>query len=90
MIFEADHWRKARKGYVDAARQCKATLTDKDGCWSYDTSDERVKLAMDFWLHRARNAHAFALGRKPVIKNFYYADNNGSYSGELYAYKRTD
>lgn len=85
LLADPEHWRKARASYMQGARGCKATLTNPNGYWRYDPQDPRVKKAVDFWLHRARNAHAFALGRKPVIPNFVCIDGGFVYQGPLYA-----
>lgn len=84
-LFSKEYWQKKRAEYLQCARECKEILTDQGGHWSYQISDERLKDAMQPWVDRAKNAHAFALGRKPVICNFYYQDEKISYKGNIYA-----
>lgn len=83
-ICDPEYWRNARKGYMDAARSCCAVLTDPNGYWKYKRDDTRVKKALAAWVHRARNAHAFALGRKPVIPNFISINGGQVKQGALY------
>lgn len=80
-LFSADHWRKKRADYMQGARGCRDALL-KQG---YARDDERVKKALEFWVYRARNAHAFALGRKPVIPNMAVITNEGAFSLPMYA-----
>lgn len=83
-IFEPAYWAKARWDYMDAARACLEALTRQDGYWKYSRNDPRVKKALGAWVHRARNAHAFALGRKPVIPSFIHIDGGRVTQGALY------
>jgi hypothetical protein len=50
-----------------------------------DKDDPSVKDAVGVWVEKARNAHAFALGRKPLISNFVFVDHGVATAGELYA-----
>ncbi|HZZ77463.1 MAG TPA: hypothetical protein VFE62_03030 [Gemmataceae bacterium] len=88
MLTDPERWRKARGAYMQEARRCKATLTDMRSHWRYAPDDIRVKEAVAKWVTRARNAHAFALGRKPVIEHFLIIDGNRSCMGPLYAGRR--
>jgi hypothetical protein len=85
LLTDAAHWRSKRAEYLQGARNCKETLTNPNGHWRYPPNDPRVNAAVAKWVIRARNAHAFALGRKPVIPNFLYMGPEGSYQGPLYA-----
>lgn len=75
-IIHADYWRKARTEYMDAARACRDALTRADGYWCYERTDPRVKIALGAWVQRARNAHAIALGRRPVMPNVIIIQND--------------
>ena len=83
-LLSPSRWRNARAKYMAEARACRATLTDPQGLWRYSPDDARVAKAVEFWLHRARNAHAFAMGRKP-IGNFVIVNRGEFYQGPLYA-----
>ncbi len=78
-------WFKARDEDMKSARSCRAVLTSPNASWGYAPDDERVKAAVAYWVRRARNAHAFALGRKPVITEFIAADGEVAVTGPLYA-----
>ena len=84
-IGDRQYWGEKRWEYLDAARECRAALTRSDGLYGYDASDERVKAAMRFWIHRARDAHAFALGRKPVVSGAVVIASGRASIGDLYA-----
>ena len=78
-LTDAAHWRKVRASYLQAARRCKAELVRQG------VSDDRVHAALGYWLTRARNAHAFAMGRKPVSDRFLIINQGSAEIGPLYA-----
>ena len=84
-LFSKSRWAANRAEYLDAARRSRETLTDPSGFWRYASDDQRVKDAVAFWIHRARNAHAFALGRKPVIENAIIGVYGATRQGAIYA-----
>lgn len=84
-LTDSKSWAKKRQENLDMARRCKEVLTDPNSYWRYTPDDERVKLAVNSWVERARKAHEFSLGRKPVIENFVYIGNGINYNGALYA-----
>lgn len=83
-LLNSDRWKKKRTEYMIAARACRDALTNPEGYWKLEPTDPRVKEAMSFWVHRARNSHAFALGRKPVIPNVIVISDARVYSGAAY------
>lgn len=85
MFNDAAYWRNARAGYLTAARECRAVLTDPKGFWRYSPADPRVREAVRKWVARAKKAHAFTLGREPVVKNFVFIGQQGAYQGPAYA-----
>lgn len=84
ILTSAPEWRKKRREYFIAARACRDALTNPEGYWRYDIQDERVKDAVGKWVARARKAHDFSLGRKPVIENFVMMNSQSVYQGNLY------
>ena len=62
-------WIRKRDEAIQMARDTRATLTRPDGHWRYPDDDPRVAKAVQFWVDRARRAHAIALGRQPIIRN---------------------
>jgi hypothetical protein len=78
-------WRRARHEYMRAARATKELLTNPESYWKYSPDDERLQVAVEAWVDRARNAHKFFMGREPIIKNLIVIQNGESISGEAYA-----
>lgn len=83
-IFTQRHWKKARAGYMNQARLCKETLTDPLGHWRLDAGDERVKMAVQCWIDRARRAHAIALGRVALMENAVLVCNGAAVRGSVF------
>jgi hypothetical protein len=84
-LFTTSHWIKARTEYLTAARACRDTLTNPEGYWKYSAEDDRVKAAVQKWVQRAREAHAIALGRRPVIEKAIVINQGEAVTGSLYA-----
>lgn len=82
MLTDAKGWFEARDSYMKAARNCRDTLIEARG---HKPGDDRVKAAVGSWVKRARNAHAFALGRSPVIKKAVIIDSHGVSEGSIWA-----
>lgn len=82
-ITDPNHWRKLRKDYMDSARACKATLTHSDGFWKLSPNDKQVKEAVGAWVARARNCHAFALSRKPIMNYAIVVTPQGGFQGGI-------
>lgn len=100
MIPDTTRWRTLRAGYLEAARKCRAALTEDTQCSyigldgtqhayvmkaKYQPGDPRVHEAVEKWVARAKKAHAFALGREPVVKDFVFIGPEGAYQGPVYA-----
>jgi hypothetical protein len=100
MFTDATRWRALRAGYLEAARKCREALTtDKECCYTgldgvqrtfvlearCQPGDPEVKAAVRYWVQRARRAHAIAMGREPVMKNFVFIGQQGAYQGPVYA-----
>jgi hypothetical protein len=100
MIPDSTRWRALRASNMDAARKCRAALTEDKPC-SYvgidgvrhayvmkarcQPGDPEVNVAVRKWVDRARHAHAIAMGREPVVKNFVFIGQQGAYQGPVYA-----
>jgi hypothetical protein len=89
-----EQWKKNRASYMEAARSCREALTvPKYSIWNdrephnevFPSDHPVVKEAVGVWVQKSRKAHAFALGRKPVIENFTLIQNGKAASGQLYA-----
>jgi hypothetical protein len=76
--------RAKRDSYMEAARACKATLTDPNSYWTLSADDERVKHAVGAWVAKARAFNRQLIGVAPVIPNFHYITPMQSISGDLY------
>lgn len=87
-LFSTEHWKQARASYMEAARGCRDTLTNPAGHWGYELNDPRVKYAVGVWVDKARDAHAIALNRRPVIENAVVIHDGNFTSGSLYATPR--
>lgn len=74
-------WRHQRRSYLQAARECRRTLIDQRG---YAPADARLRHAAQFWVNRARRAHAIAMGRE-AITDFLFISEGGSSRGKIYA-----
>jgi hypothetical protein len=69
-VGDRQYWARKRWEYLDAARECRRVLTSQGGLHGYEAGDHRVAQAVGKWVEKARDAHAFALGRKPVTRAF--------------------
>ncbi len=85
LLTDHKRWSKKRDSHIQAARECRAALTDPSGHWRYAPTDPRVEKAVRSWIALARRAHAIAMGRKPLIADFTYSGSDGSVRGILYA-----
>lgn len=83
-LTDPKRWRKKRADYMDGARGCKATLTNPSGFWRLEANDAEVIKAVGYWVDKARDAHAFALGRKAVIDDFIVIGNGYGVRGPLF------
>ncbi len=84
-LADAQRWKNRRDESMDMARSTRECLTKDSGYWAYQPSDERVALAVGVWVKRARDCHAIALGRRPVIGKMVIIENGMQASGALYA-----
>ena len=83
-LFDPETWKTQRREAMEAARGCRAVLTDPEGSWRYAPDDERVRKGVGVWVAKARRAHAIALGRKPVLPQFAYVDETGYRVGPVH------
>ena len=95
MFFTSDEeanafYRSSRADNMDAARACKAALTNPKGFWRYPPDDARVKAAAGEWVRRARRAHRILMGRQPIISKFAVMRDGNGVTGDLYATTRKE
>lgn len=84
-ILNPYYWQVQRTLYMQAARSCKKALTEKRRYElemvsyifgpEYPPNAPQVRDAVKSWVDKARNAHAFAMGRKPIIESILIITN---------------
>lgn len=90
LLTDSKKWSNKRDQNIEAGRKCRDVLTDPNSHWKYPPDDERVKEAVGKWVERARNCHAIAMGRRPVISKFVYVSEDNQIEGQLFTRKEDD
>jgi hypothetical protein len=84
-LFTKSYWIKTRRNNLIAARECRQALTNPAGFWKYAPDDARVAKAVAVWVEKARQCHAIAMERRPVIENAVVINYGTAQHGSFYA-----